>query len=125
MMGKTILAIDDEMTNRLVIEHILGKKFRVVTLESGEQAFEWLQENELPDCIITDLSMPGMDGFEVIRRARGDRSLARIPVIVLSSKDSSADRIQCLKLGADDYVVKPFNAEELEARLESLFRRLG
>ncbi len=124
-MGKTILAIDDEMSNRLVLEHLLGKKFKVVTLESGEEAFEWLEQNDLPDCIITDLSMPGMDGFEVIRRVRADRSLARIPMIVLSSKDSSTDRILCLKLGADEYVVKPFNPEGLEARIESLFRRLS
>ena len=74
--------------------------------------------------MILDLSMPGIDGFEVIRRMHEDRSLANVPVIVLSSKDGSADRIRCSKLGAQEYVVKPFRPAELEARIESLLRRL-
>ncbi len=124
-MDKTILVVDDELAIRMILEHLLGQRFNVVCLESGEQALEWLQENKLPACVILDLSMPGLDGFEVIRRMRGDRSLAHVPVIVLSSRDSSADRIRCSKLGAQEYVVKPFRPAELEARIESLFRRVG
>ncbi len=124
-MDKTILVVDDEMAIRMILESLLGDRFNVVCLENGEQALEWLQENRLPDCMILDLSMPGIDGFEVIRRMREDRSLAHVPVIVVSSKDSSADRIRCSKLGAHEYVVKPFRPAELEARIESLFRRVG
>ena len=124
-MDKTILVVDDEMAIRMILENLLGERFNVVCLENGEQALEWLQENKLPDCMILDLSMPGIDGFEVISRMRKDRSLAHVPVIVLSSKDSSADRIRCSKLGANEYVVKPFRPAELEARIESLFRRAG
>jgi DNA-binding response OmpR family regulator len=113
------------MAIRMILESLLGDRFNVVCLENGEQALEWLQENRLPDCMILDLSMPGIDGFEVIRRMREDRSLAHVPVIVVSSKDSSADRIRCSKLGAHEYVVKPFRPAELEARIESLFRRVG
>ena len=124
-MDKTILVVDDEMAIRMILENLLGERFNVVCLEDGGQALEWLQENKLPDCMILDLSMPGIDGFEVIRRMHEDRSLANVPVIVLSSKDSSADRIRCSKLGAQEYVVKPFRPAELEARIESLFRRVG
>ena len=124
-MDKTILVVDDEMAIRMILENLLGERFNVVCLENGEQALEWLQENKLPDCMILDLSMPGIDGFEVISRMRKDRSLAHVPVIVLSSRDSSADRIRCSKLGANEYVVKPFRPAELEARIESLFRRAG
>jgi DNA-binding response OmpR family regulator len=124
-MDKTILVVDDEMAIRMILESLLGERFNVVCLENGEQALEWLQENKLPDCMILDLTMPGIDGFEVISRMRKDRSLAHVPVIVLSSKDSSADRIRCSKLGANEYVVKPFRPAELEARIESLFRRAG
>jgi DNA-binding response OmpR family regulator len=123
-MDKTILVVDDEMAIRMILENLLEERFNVVCLENGEQALEWLQENKLPDCMILDLSMPGIDGFEVIRRMHEDRSLANVPVIVLSSKDASADRIRCSKLGAQEYVVKPFRPAELEARIESLLRRI-
>jgi DNA-binding response OmpR family regulator len=123
-MDKTILVVDDEMAIRMILESLLEERFNVVCLENGEQALEWLQENKLPDCMILDLSMPGIDGFEVIRRMHEDRSLANVPVIVLSSKDASADRIRCSKLGAQEYVVKPFRPAELEARIESLLRRV-
>ncbi|MCX6133367.1 MAG: response regulator transcription factor [Ignavibacteriales bacterium] len=124
-MDKTILVVDDEMAIRMILETLLGQRFDVVCLENGEQALDWLKENKLPDCMILDLSMPGIDGFEVIRRMREDRSLAQVPVIVLSSKDSTADRIRCSTLGAHEYVVKPFHPADLEARIDSLFRRRG
>jgi DNA-binding response OmpR family regulator len=124
-MEKTILVVDDEMAIRMILESLLEDRFNVVCLENGEQALEWLAENKLPDCMILDLSMPGIDGFEVIRRMHEDRSLANVPVIVLSSKDSGADRIRCSKLGAQEYVVKPFRPAELDARIESLLRRAG
>ena len=124
-MDKTILVVDDEMAIRMILETLLGQRFDVVCLENGEQALDWLKENKLPDCMILDLSMPGIDGFEVIRRMREDRSLAQLPVIVLSSKDSTADRIRCSTLGAHEYVVKPFHPADLEARIDSLFRRRG
>ena len=124
-MDKTILVVDDEIAIRMILETLLGQRFDVVCLENGEQALDWLKENKLPDCVILDLSMPGIDGFEVIRRMREDRSLAQVPVIVLSSKDSTADRIRCSTLGAHEYVVKPFHPADLEARIDSLFRRRG
>jgi DNA-binding response OmpR family regulator len=124
-MDKTILVVDDEMAIRMILEGILSPRFNVVTMEDGEQAVAWLHENKLPDCMIMDLSMPGMDGFEVLQKMHEDRSLAQVPVIVLSSKDSAADRIRCSKLGAHEYVVKPFHPADLEARIDSLFRRKG
>ncbi|HTY36442.1 MAG TPA: response regulator transcription factor [Bacteroidota bacterium] len=124
-MDKTILVVDDEMAIRMILESILEQKFNVVSKENGEEALAWLQENKLPDCMIMDLSMPGIDGFEVLRQMHEDRSLSQVPVIVLSSKDSAADRIHCSKLGAREYVVKPFHPADLEARIESLMRRKG
>lgn len=124
-MNKSILVVDDEIAIRTILERFLGRRYNVKGAESGEKALALLKESEAPDCLILDLAMPGIDGFELIRKIRDELHLSRLPIIVLSSKESSADRIRSLKSGADDYVIKPFNPEELEARIESIFRRIG
>jgi len=83
----------------------------------------WLQEGNIPDLILTDLQMPNMDGMELIKRVKTSGYFSDIPIIVLSSKDSSKDRIDCLKLGAEDYIMKPFNPEELLIRIEKVLGR--
>jgi DNA-binding response OmpR family regulator len=121
-MDKTILVVDDEAAIRMILESLLGRRFDVISVENGAAALEWMEKNKTPHCVLLDLSMPGIDGFEVLRKMLQDRGLANVPVIVLSSKDSGADRILCSKLGAHDYVVKPFSPEELEAKIDRLFR---
>lgn len=120
---KKILIIDDKPSISRLIVQVLNKTFNVTTKEDGLQALAWLQGGSIPDLIITDLQMPNMDGVEFIRRVKESGFFRNIPVVVLSSKDSSNDRIKCLKMGAEDYLVKPFNPEELLIRVERILNR--
>jgi DNA-binding response OmpR family regulator len=120
---KKILIIDDKPSISKLIVQILSKTFEVYTKEDGLQAIAWLQAGNIPDLIITDLQMPNMDGMEFIGRVKESGFFRDIPVVVLSSKDSSADRIKCLKMGAEDYLIKPFNPEELLIRIERILER--
>jgi two-component system KDP operon response regulator KdpE len=92
----------------------------VATAGDGAEALEQVQAQE-PDLVVLDLLMPKMDGLEMLDRLRGFSS---VPVVVLSAKGSDIDRIKGLKLGADDYLPKPFNPDELVARIEAVRRRL-
>jgi two-component system, chemotaxis family, chemotaxis protein CheY len=120
---KTLLAIDDVNSTLDIINCALCKNYSVVKMPNGKEALDWMQEGNLPDLIISDLYMPEMDGFEFIKHIRASGFFKDIPLIVLSSYESSATRINCLRLGADDYMVKPFNPEELEARVENIVKR--
>lgn len=118
-----ILVVDDKKTLSTMLAQYLGTTFQTTIKKNGIQALESLQEGNIPDLIITDLEMPEMDGFELITKVRQSGFFKNIPIIVLSCRDNSSDRIKCLKLGADDYMVKPFNPEELMVRVEKLLVR--
>ncbi|MFS4416481.1 response regulator [Maribacter sp. 2307ULW6-5] len=118
-----ILVVDDKETLSALVAQFLGRSYTVHTQANGLRALGWLQQGNLPDLIITDLEMPEMDGFEFIKQLKASGIFADIPVIVLSCRESSADRIACLKLGASDYMIKPFNPEELLIRVDKLLVR--
>lgn len=109
---KKILAIDDELSMRTLLEFFLKETYEVVTIASGEEALEWLDET-IPDLIISDIEMRGMDGFEFLRQVRLRGYTKHTPVIMLSGKSESKERVKCYQLGAQDYLIKPFNPEEL------------
>lgn len=121
--NKMILAIDDVNSTLDIINCALCKNFTVVKKANGREALDWMQEGNLPDIIVSDLYMPTMDGFEFLKHIRASGFFKDIPLIVLSSYENSSTRINCLRLGADDYLVKPFNPEELEARVENIVKR--
>ena len=121
--NKTILAIDDVDSTLDIINCTLCKNFTVVKKANGRDALDWMQEGNLPDIIISDLYMPTMDGFEFIKHIRASGFFKDIPLIVLSSYENSSTRINCFRLGADDYLIKPFNPEELEVRVENIVKR--
>jgi len=116
-----ILVIDDEprILNFLKLKLEMSG-YKVMTSGNGPQALEMLAM-ERPDLIVLDVLMPGMDGFEVLQRVRVESS---VPVIILSARESSDDKVKGLQLGADDYLAKPFSPDELVARIESVRRRL-
>jgi DNA-binding response OmpR family regulator len=120
---KKILLVDDKSSMSRLIFQFLNKSFELTTKEDGLQALLWLQEGNIPDLILTDLQMPNLDGFELITRVKESGFFRNIPIVVLSSRDSSNDRIKCLKMGAEDYIVKPFNPEELQVRIERIIER--
>lgn len=116
-----ILVIDDEprIVNFLRLK-LETSGYKVMTAGNGQEALE-IRSMERPDLVVLDVLMPGMDGFEVLRRIRAESS---VPVIILSARESSDDKIKGLQLGADDYLAKPFSPDELVARIESVRRRL-
>lgn len=112
-MTKKILVIDDEPNIGLLLENFLAQDYEVKYMGNTDAALEWLEEN-LPDLIICDIQMPGKDGYQVLTNVRQRGYTSHTPVIMLSAKAESKERIKCYKLGAQDYLTKPFNPEELE-----------
>lgn len=111
-MKQKILVIDDEYTIRLLLENLLSKNYEVTSKGDGREALEWLEEN-LPHLIICDIQMPRMDGFQFLEKVRNRGYTRHTPVIMLSASESSKDRVKCYRLGSQDFLVKPFNPEEL------------
>lgn len=124
-MKKTILVIDDEMSIRMLLENFLSKTYTVVTRNDGQEGLQYLEEGNMPDLIVADIQMPNLDGYEFIKNVRASGFFKNIPVIMLSGIESSNERVKCLKLGADDYLVKPFNPEELSIRIDNLIARMS
>jgi len=118
-MKKKILVIDDERTIRVLLENFL-KEYIVTTKNDGLEGLSWLQEGNMPDLIVADIQMPNLDGYEFVKQLRASGYFKEIPLIVLSGIESTAEKVKCLKLGANDYIVKPFNPEELALRIELL-----
>ena len=119
---KKILIVDDKPSMSQLMVRFLQSTYDITTKENGLQAISWLQSGNIPDIILTDLQMPVMDGIELIKRIKESGYFNGIPIIVLSSQENSSIRVECLKLGADDYIMKPFNPEELMIRIERLIK---
>jgi two-component system KDP operon response regulator KdpE len=119
-MKERILIVDDEMSIlKFVRSNLEDRGYAVTGATNGEEALHII-ERELPDLIILDIMMPKMDGFEVCRRLR---EWSQTPIIMLSASGDEKDKVKCLDLGADDYIVKPFGANELMARVSAVLRR--
>jgi two-component system response regulator MprA len=116
-----ILLVDDDRAVREALRRALSLAgYDVAPAEDGEAALEQVVES-VPDAVVLDVGLPGIDGLEVCRRVR--RLGSRVPILILTARDEVADRIDGLDAGADDYMVKPFDVGELEARLRALLRR--
>ena len=124
VMKRTLLIVDDEPSIRLILEHYFSIDFTVVLKSNGLEAMDWLEQGNCPDAIVADYDMPVMDGPDFIRQIRASSLHRDVGLIVLSGKDSTTTKIECLKLGADDYLVKPFNPEELSLRIQNLLSRI-
>lgn len=114
--------VDDHPDNREIIQaRLVSRGFEVETAENGEEALEQVR-TVLPHLILLDVMMPVMDGYEVSRRIKNDPSLPFIPIILVTARDSTEDKVEGLDAGADDYLTKPVNFPELEARVRSMLR---
>jgi len=116
-----ILVVDDEerILNFLSVK-LKASGYEVLTAPNGAKGLEQIQAQE-PDLVVLDLLMPKMDGLEMLKQTR---TFSPVPVIILTAKGTDTDRIKGLQLGADDYLPKPFNPDELVARIEAIRRRL-
>jgi DNA-binding NarL/FixJ family response regulator len=122
---KKLLLVDDDPNLILLVKDYLEfRGYEVVTAENGREALEILT-HELPDMIICDIMMPEMDGYGFVTELRKQNQASWIPVLFLSAKGQSQDRIKGLNLGADVYMVKPFEPEELVAQVESSLKQSG
>jgi two-component system, OmpR family, phosphate regulon response regulator OmpR len=118
---KSILIVDDDTDlRRMVAEYLVGRNFKVTQAGDGEEALRQIRRSR-PDIVLVDQMMPRMDGLELVRRLRGAGDT--IPIIMLTARAETIDRIIGLELGCDDYVGKPFDPRELLARLETVLRR--
>ena len=118
-----ILIVDDEIDTLLPLKMSLEvEDYLVMGASNGYEALE-LAKTNIPDLILLDIMMPGMDGYEVCARLKKDPVLRNIPVIMLTAKDAVREKVKGLDIGADDYVTKPFNLNELKARIKSVIRR--
>ena len=123
MALKKILAVDDEEDIlELLTFNLTREGYQVAGAATGEAALQAVPR-EMPDLIILDLMLPGIDGLEVARRLKSDPAAKNIPIIMLTAKGEEADIVTGLELGADDYITKPFSPRILAARVKALFRR--
>ncbi len=120
MPVKTVLVVDDSPTERHVLVELLSRNgYQVITAENGEEGIE-MARRELPDLILMDVVMPGLNGYQATRTLTRDEATKHIPIIVCTSKGQETDRIWGLRQGALDYIVKPVNGEDLLAKIASL-----
>ena len=120
MAKQKILAVDDERhILELISYNLQGAGYQVETAETGEQALEMARDTA-PDLILLDVMLPDIDGFQILQKIR---DTSNIPVLMLTAKSSEEDKVFGLRLGADDYLTKPFGINELLARVNSLIRR--
>lgn len=120
---KRLLLIDDDPNLILLVKDYLEfRGYEVITAENGREALEVL-EQEIPDMIICDVMMPEMDGYQFVNQVRQDERTSWIPILFLSAKGQSQDKIKGLNIGADVYMVKPFEPEELVAQVEASLKQ--
>jgi DNA-binding response OmpR family regulator len=116
-----VLVVDDEISYIRAVEiNLEARGYQVISAQDGQTALD-LVADEAPDLVLLDLRMPGMDGFEVCRRIR---DFTMVPIIMLTALAEDTDKVRGLDTGADDYITKPFSAEELVARVQAVLRRV-
>lgn len=120
MAGNTILVVEDEVSiQRVIRTYLESENFRVVCVDNGLAVLDQAS-NLKPDLIILDLMLPGMDGMEIAARLRQESD---VYILILTARTEEADRVAGLRLGADDYLTKPFSPRELVARVQAILRR--
>src|ERR1041385_5572337 len=123
-MSKRLLVVDDEPNLlRAVAACLKAEDYEVSTARSGLEALLQLAET-VPDLIVSDIRMPGMDGYKLARQLRGSPRTALIPIVFLSAKDETADRIEGFRAGIDAYITKPFEPDELIAIVNGILNRV-
>jgi two-component system, OmpR family, alkaline phosphatase synthesis response regulator PhoP len=123
MADEKILVIDDEEHILELIKYNLeNNNYKVIIATNGIEGLK-LVKSELPQLVLLDLMLPGMDGYDVCKEIRKDGTVAHIPIIMITAKSEELDKILGLELGADDYITKPFSVRELLARVKAVLRR--
>jgi len=119
-----ILIVEDDLYMQAILKEFLSTTYEIAISQDGMEALAFMQSGNVPDLIISDLNTPKLNGLELITQVKVSDFFKSIPIIILSGEDSSEKRIKCLDSGADDFIVKPFNPAELEARIRVVLRRI-
>ena len=123
MVKEKIFVVDDEEDILELVNFVLSKEsYRVQKFVSGEDLLKGIKVDK-PDLLLLDLMLPGIDGFDICKIIKNDENLSDIPIIMLTAKGDEVDVVSGLELGADDYIVKPFSARVLTARIKAILRR--
>jgi len=118
-----VAVIEDNQINiDLILYQLNVEGFEVFIEKTGEKGLKMIKNQE-PDLILLDVGLPDIDGFELCKNLRSDKMTKDYPIIMLTARTEDSDRIEALKLGADDYITKPYNAEELILRIRNLLKR--
>ena len=115
----TILVVEDNVELLMLMKHLLSRKYRVETARNGGEAVEVIEKSEI-DLIISDVMMPVMDGYELVKYVKNSVDYSHLPVILLTAKAQESDKMDALKVGADEYMTKPFKMKELQLRIDNL-----
>ena len=119
-MSTRILIVDDEIRYlRLMEANLVSEGYEIIKADSGQAAVDAVDENH-PDLVLLDVMMPGLSGFDACQRIR---EFSSVPIIMVTAKGDEQDRVKGLDVGADDYIVKPYSATELLARVRAVLRR--
>ncbi len=119
-----VLVVDDDQEVAKSIEATLRRNYQVSVVHTGIKAIKEARQHS-PDIIVLDVLMPGMDGLETCRQLRNDPALMDIPILFLTALGRPEDRVEGFRAGADDYLTKPFNLEELQLRIKAILRRVS
>ena len=122
-MTLRIAVVEDDESIRTMLEYYFKSMgHEVLAFESGEDFFD---AAPVADLALLDVMLPGMDGLDIVRRLRGEEATAKLPIIMLTARQTEMDKVTALDLGADDYIAKPFGVMELQARVNAVMRRVG
>ncbi|MFA8437185.1 MAG: PleD family two-component system response regulator [Marinifilaceae bacterium] len=119
---RKILIVDDKPEIRNLLNMFLSRDYNITTAENGMQAFIQMRNEGAPNCIISDIQMPDLDGVQFLEMLKSSGVYKDIPVIILSSLSNSEDRIKLLDMGATDYLTKPFNPQELKIKIDKILQ---
>lgn len=119
-MAKKILILDDKEVIIKILLFYFSDEYDVVYFENPLLGIKWIEDGNIPDLIISDIYMPLMTGSEFLYFMKNNEFYKDIPIVILSVEDSSTERIKLLKAGATDFILKPFNPEELKVRLNKI-----
>jgi two-component system cell cycle response regulator len=121
MKKPIVLIVDDDELNVRLLQALLSGKYEVTTAYSGKEALLEV-ENKPPDLILLDIMMPGISGYEVCKKLKDDKKTSYIPIVMVSALTEKSEKIKCIEAGADDFLSKPVDVNELMVRVKSLLR---
>ena len=119
-----LLVVDDENAIQKILTHYFKQTFTVVNCNNGREALNWMYSGNFPDFIVADVNMPVLNGMDFLREIRQSGLFSAVPLLFLSGTEGSDTKIACLEAGADDFLVKPFNPRELQARINAILKRI-